>query len=350
MVGVNAAWVDQGRLFVRWDGAEVLLVESPFGASVLHRLVHTEPRHCWKTQERGARFMRGGMPWGTNGRDVDKIPVAVSAVSRGLRGGELLYTLRADDVHGLFAWVAEDGTERRLLHGTRFRFQDVSADHDHGKVACTIQYGATSHLAVLDADGSALTEVTEGDSMDMAPTWVPGAPDDLVFQSAGVARDEEGMPVSLGPSAIMRLNLGNGHITSVLEDPRHDLLSPRVAKDGSLWFIRRPWLAPDEKPWPPWFEVLLGPWRLLVALQAYLASRTRRLGEAHPGLVPSTWHLVCRGGDGTERVVEKGVVCYDVTPDGSVLVSNGRAVYHRGADGTRRDLGTGERILHVASA
>ena len=389
MSGVDVAWVDLGRLLVRSAGAEAALVESRFGASVLDRLVQIEQRHAWKTQGRGAQFMRGGLLWGGNGKDLDQVAVAIAAVSRGTRPGEVLYALRADDVHGLFAWGGGEGGERRLFHGTKFRFHDVSADAEHPRIACTIQYGATSNLAVLDADGSALTEVTEGDSMDMAPCWAPGERDVLVYQSAGVARDGEGVPVGLGPAAIMRLDLASGRVTPVLEIAGHDLLSPRVAKDGGLWYIRRPWRSPGERPWTACLDALLVPWRLLVAVYAFLDAFTRshtgkplttaggprregaearhlmimgnlidaekveresrRLGEERLGLVPSTWHLVCRGRDGSERLVEKGIVSFDLAADGTPVVSNGRLVYRRDAAGRREILGSGERILHVAA-
>jgi hypothetical protein len=74
-----------------------------------------------------------------------------------------------------------------------------------------------SNIAVLPMQGTDFSEVTEGDSFDRLPHWVPGPKRQIVFQSAGLGRDAG------GPSESGR-----------------DLLQPRQAQDGSLYFIRKP--------------------------------------------------------------------------------------------------------------
>jgi hypothetical protein len=47
--------------------------------------------------------------------------------------------------------------------------------------------------------------------------------------------------------------------------------------------------------------------------------------------------LVRSGPDGSERVLARGVVAYDLAADGAVLYTNGRAVFRLAPDG-QRDL------------
>src|SRR5262249_21443616 len=134
-----------------------------------------------------------------------------------------------------------------------------------------------AHIAVMRADGSALTEVTEGDSVDLAPSWVPAAPRRLVYQAAGVARDRSGRLLGLGPSAIHELDLERGEVRTLAESPAHDLFAPRVGDDGELYSLRRPWTArPRLGRLRILLDLLLLPFRLLVALFHWLDFFTVR--------------------------------------------------------------------------
>lgn len=54
-------------------------------------------------------------------------------------------------------------------------------------------------------------------------------------------------------------------------------------------------------------------------------------------LVPRTWELVSRNRQGVERVLASDVASYDLMSDGSIVYSNGRAVFMLGA-GTQSTL------------
>jgi hypothetical protein len=70
------------------------------------------------------------------------------------------------------------------------------------------------------------------------------------------------------------------------------------------------------------------------------AARESRDGDPDaPSLVPSTWQLV-RQSPSSKQVVAKGVLSFDLAPDGSVLYSNGSSVHRLQADNARP-----ERIL-----
>jgi hypothetical protein len=239
----------------------------------------------------------------------------------------------------------------------------------------------------MAADGSDLTEVTEGDSVDQAPSWVPGTARHVVFQSAGIGRDKSGAFHSLGPFAIKRLDLDGGDLVTLLEDPGHDLLGPRMAPDGSLLCIRRPYKGRSGATFlAAMKDFVLFPARVLHALFQWLNFFTARYsgrplttaggpkregadikqmmiwgnlidaeqaaresagrGDDTPDLVPLSWQLLRRGADGRIQILASGVLSFDVGEDGAVVYTNGSAVYVI-ADGSRRRLCTDQGIEQV---
>ena len=64
--------------------------------------------------------------------------------------------------------------------------------------------------------------------------------------------------------------------------------------------------------------------------------------------VPKSWELVHRQGS-TEEVVAKGVLCYDLYSDGSVLYSNGSGIYRVDQKGSMERLAKDALIEQVVA-
>jgi hypothetical protein len=151
---------------------------------------------------------------------------------------------------------------------------------------------------------------------------------------------------------------------------------PQLSTDGSLYFIRRPYRDPNQPP-TPWraaLDLVLLPFRLLYAVFQFLNFFTvrytgntltttgnarqkhadirkmmiwgnlldadkaaNRAEDGTPALVPKTWELIRRKDD-QEEVVAKGVLCYDLYSDGSVLYSNGNGIYRVDRKGSAERL------------
>jgi hypothetical protein len=227
----------------------------------------------------------------------------------------------------------------------------------------------------MQGDATDLRELTEGDSVDQAPSAVPGRPA-LVFQSAGIGRDREGQPRALGPSEIRQLDLETGEIDTLASSPGHDLLGPRAGADGSLYYIRKPHRLPGGATfWGATRDFLLFPARLLYAFFQYLNFFTTRYsgkplttaggpeqkgadlrqmmvwgnlidardaardGAAHgddtPDLVPSSWQLVRQRGQTAPEVLAKGVLAFDLDGRGLPVYSNGSAAFALDEQGRR---------------
>ncbi|HLK50963.1 MAG TPA: hypothetical protein VKT49_22635 [Bryobacteraceae bacterium] len=375
----HLAYLAQGKL--HWhNGGSLQELESRFGRSLRDRAAQIHNRHAWKMQGTSAQFMRG-MLWSGTERDPAAFRVALTSVTRGRAPGELLYSLETDEISGVFA-VDASGAEQRLFHTADFRVRHLAMHPEGEVIAASICHSdLVANLALLNADGSDLREISEGDSMDIAPHWVPGPRRCLVFQSAGLGRDGAGRFSGTAPFAVQQLDLESGEISTLAEDPEADLLGPQKGADGVLYYIRRPRPARRAPLDPVGIvkDTVLFPFRLSFAVFQFFnffsmrytgrplstsrgaaqrvpdlrrmmvwgnlvdvdrASRENREGDPDaPSLVPSTWQLVRQSPEG-KQVLAKGVLSFDVAPDGTVLYSNGSAV-HR----LRPDSGGPERIF-----
>jgi len=390
--GPFVAYLADGKLYLVEGGRDrTRLIESPFVQEMLDRQQRSRQRFGW--QDQGMMWqltqMRIGLPVQ---RELAR-PVRLTGVARGA-DGELLYSLQSGAVGGLFAWTRADGYERRIIHRNEFRPSDITVHAVDATVALSLaKADGCASIATMSATGRGVREVTEGDSMDQAPAWAPGVGHVLVYQSAGVGRNAAGMPVGQSPYAIMRLDLDAQRLDTLVEREDSDLLLPKFAADGALWFIRRPYaplgqvnvslpgVAKDIVLFPirtvvaivhflNWFSLVFSRKPLLTAggpqreptearymmLWGKLIDAQKAMdhgADGHgPGLVPRTWQLVRRaaGGqaDDNEQVIAHGVLAFDIAVDGSVVYSDGLSIVHRAADGTQQTVCKGHLIERIA--
>jgi len=385
----SVAWLSQGKLFVQLaDAGEPIEIESPYAQSVRVRATKIARRNAWKTQGRGARFMFGlGGAMGEDAveRDPGAIPIAFTGLCRGPRKGQVVYTMSSGVVSGLFSYDVHAREELRLFHGADQIVGDPAYHHDEDVFACTVRgKGAFAHLALMRGDGSELLEITEGEAVDGAPSWVPGVRA-LVYQSCGIGRDAGGNVAGFSSTAIHRLDVEEGEITTLLDDAEYEYGAPRMAADGAVYAIRRPRVK--YKPPPIWrvlVDAVLFPFRLLWALVQYLnffaarysgkpllrsgdakarrvdARRMLVLGnivdaaretaegdeDEAPAVDPSS-ELVCMR-DGKQSVIARGVAYFDLCADGSIVHSDGRTIVHRVGQETKT-LAKGKYIHEIVA-
>ncbi len=376
------AYLSQGQLHLKLGNDPVRPIDSKFGDSVRERAAQIHNRNSWKTQGVGAKFMSGGLLWGRQAGDPTDIRVDITGISSGCKPGELFYTLSTDDIGGVFLLRDRATDELRLLHTADFRVRRLAAGPGQDSLACVLhRKGGIACIAVMRSDGTEMRDVTQGDTVDDAPRWVPGSARELVFQSSAIGRNRAGFAVTQAPFAIHKLDLEAGTVATLAEDPKFDLLTPQLTTDGSLYYIRRPYRDPSRRPGPlrAALDLVLLPFRLLFAIFQFLNFFTvrytgntltttgnarqkhadlrqmmvwgnmldadkaaDRADDGTPALVPKSWELMRRKDPNAEEVVAKGVLCYDLYQDGSVLYSNGSAIYR--IDGT----GSTERLAKDA--
>jgi len=168
--------------------------------------------------------------------------------------------------------------------------------------------------------------------------------------------------------------LGTSQVTCLAEDPACDFLGPQMNEAGDLFFIRRPYSDPYRpvNPLRMLWGIITMPFRLLYAVFQFLnfftlrhtgqqlldardvrkqdmdmrhmmvwgnlinaeeaLRQARRKKEDTPALVPKSWELIRKGRD-TSTVLAKGVLSFDLAADGTVIYTNGSAIYRIGAKG-----------------
>jgi hypothetical protein len=383
-MSTRLAYLAEGRLFYRDNGTSKP-IESTFGQDVINRALQRAQKHDWKT---GGENQGGGMYnrqslWGVRSEDPRAIKVRITAVASGKTENELLYVVSTESVGGLFSYDLQNAKETRIFHKENLYLSDFSKQTDGDLIACTQRMGnGTASITIIN--GQDVNDVTEGDSVDEAPAWIPGQGKTLVYQCSGIARSKQGYMMGTGHAHIQKLNLQTGDLTTVLENEKYDFLSPRMNTDGDLFYIRRPYDSAAAlgntvlSPGKAILDVLLFPFRLCRAFFDFLnvfsmvfskkplttaggpkvegpdekmlflrgklidaekAMQEKGEGELDepPALVPRSWQLVCRKADGTEKVIASSVLSYDLAAD-KILYSNGCAVFQVEQSGSNRTL------------
>ena len=356
------AFISNGKLFYQEPGQDLRELQSPHVQSMVDRMERHHQLHGWKE---GTAF--GTSFAGQNNGQAPTDAVRIQATSaQFVEHDRVLYVLKDESFGGLFEYDLSLDREKRLLHRQYLSLGDLRIDPETQQVlgAQHASNGA-ANIVVMDVDGNNYRELTSGDTVDAAPAWVPGQADTVLFQSAGLARNEAGYVVAQGPASIQMADTATGSLTAVLEDPRQDFLQPRVGPNGFLYFIRRPYEAPRYGASNLLVDTLLFPFRLLRALFHYLnffslmytrkplttasgpaaqadlkdilikgkrldaeaALRAPTRLNGVPSLVPASWQLVSRSPQGAEYVLASHVASFDIAADGTILFSNGYGVF-----------------------
>jgi hypothetical protein len=372
------AYLAQGKVRLKIGNEPLRTVESPYANQIREREVRAQQRNSWKAQ--GGGFLSGAMLWGQRGAAQGPTPVIVTSISGSADKGRIIYSLESGSLCALLAAENFGGEERRLWNNNNFKLQHVRACSRTGDLAFSATHAnGTANIGVMFKDENSVKELTEGDSVDTSPQWAPGKPRKLVFQSAGVGRNRQGHFLALGPFSIQELNLDTAEMNTLLEDAKTDYLAPQITEDGSLYYIRRPY-APTEglNFWRVIKDFFLFPFRLLYALFQFLNffsmsftgkklstagdTRARELdmrqmmiygniiraqqesGDDAPDLVPGSWQLARRSGNGREEILARGVLAYDVAADSTIAYSNGSAVFVISPDGKKERI-VSERMI-----
>jgi hypothetical protein len=360
----NLAFLSQGRIRLIRNGADPASIESKFGEHLREKMIRAQQRHSWKDQGAGgASLFAGPSLWGRSAAAGGaSVPIHITSIAQGTAAGQMLYTLESESMSAVLRIDEFGAEELRIWTGNNERV-DRPAVHSEGHIAASVRHSnGTANIGVRLADGRGFPEVTEGDSLDTAPSWVPGNGLKVVFQSAGIGRNRDGHIVKLGAFQIQELELETGKLSVILEEPGTDLLTPRYSKDGSLWFVRRPYSGQRDLPFTTFLkDVVLFPVRLGRAVFGFVDVFSRIFSgkglttaggppkqapslqqmvvwgnlvsapqpttdNDAPSLVPDSWQLIRRM-NGSNSVMAKGVLSFDLSEGGTILYTNGSAVF-----------------------
>ena len=355
------AFISKGKLFVCDKGQTAEQVHSTYVQDMVDRMNRKKQVHGWKKDTSLSTSFVGA----TDDLAAGQVDIQVAS-AQFAADSKLLYFMQDSHVGGLFEYDAATQNENRLLHRQNLSYESLTVNPENHRILCSEhQANGMANIVVMDADGKNERELTEGDTVDTSPAWIPGEEDEILYQSSGLARSEEGYVIAYGPTSIELLNTGSGDVTSVLGDAQTDFMQPRVDSAGNLYFIRRPYEVHQYGGVNFLLDFVLFPFRLLRAVFHYLnffslmysrkplttadgpkvnadikdilikgkridaEKALRKEGRVNgiPSLVPRSWQLVRRSKSGNETVLASSVASYDLTADDQILFSNGYAVF-----------------------
>jgi hypothetical protein len=383
------AFLSEQQAHLGRDDGTADVIESQFAADVRRREASIERKTGWKTRGTGARFMGAAALWDeSEGR---RQPAFFTCLSRGRRAGEILYALTTGTVSGIFAYDVAKKEETRLRHDTDGPPFAIATSDDHCVVAISRGHkNGAVNIAVMRDDGTEAALVTDGDTIDAAPSWTPVGPDvkegrhRLVYSSTAIGRDMAGTMAGFAPSEINLLDAEHGTLETIVRDPTFDYLAPRMMADGTLYAMRRPYRSGPPAPTPAAMlkDGVLAPMRLMYAGYRYLDFFTmrytgkplttsgstqgrrvdaRRLLERQnvagagedddetASRAPDDWVLVRRSPGGEDREVARHVAAFDVAKNGSILVSDGVTLLRIDPSGVRTRVGNGKLVTTLVS-
>lgn len=380
---LTVAYLAQGKVRLKQGDDPPRTIESPYARSTQEKAVRAQQRNAWKSE--GTGFLSGATLWGSAAGNQGLEPARITSLCRGAEPGQIVYSMTSGSLCALLSSDRLGSEERRLWNNNKYRLHHLAIHSQTGECAFAVQHlDGTANIGVMLKDDSGVAEITEGDSVDATPSWVPGPGRKLVFQSAGIGRDRHGHWLALGPFRIEQVNVDTAELETLLEHDTTDFLAPKINAAGVLYFIERPYEGrPRVNPLRVFKDTLLLPFRLLYAVFQYfnffsmrytgkkltpstdhargkpmdlqqmmiwgnlVQARRPSEGDEPPDLVPGSWRLIRRH-DGAEKVIARGVLAYDLAQDGTVVYSNGSAVYAISPDGKKEKLVAEAMIEQVA--
>jgi hypothetical protein len=374
------AYLAQGQIRVKAGNEAPRTIESSYGNSIREKAVRAQQRNSWKSGSNdGSPFSRA--LWGKAAVAGQDIPLVITSICSACEAGNLIYSLESDSLCALLEVSGLGAEERRLWNDNRTQLRHVSISRATGNLVFSVLHqNGTANIGVKIAGEGGYKELTEGDSFDTAPRWVPGQETKIVFQSAGVGRNERGQFAALGPFSLQQLDTETGEMTTLLEDPHFDYLAPQMLADDRLLYIRRPWSGQRSvNPFHLLKDAVLFPFRLLYAVFQFLnffsamftgrkltsaggpkgqdmdmkqmmiwgnLVRAQAPARAEEGadLVPKSWELQCRTANGETKTLAGGVLAYDTNAEGGVICTNGNAMFLLSPDGRKKHI-LNERMI-----
>lgn len=316
------------------------------------------------------------------------VEAAVTGICR-YSDTEYLYTVQVNDVSAILKKDYLTQAEQYVLHSNKQLFK--GADFNNGGTILTAVSDdrQTSHIASFNIERGDLNVLTSGDSVDENPSF-SHKDGSILFNSRGVGRNQYLQKVSEGNSTLFRISAGFFSSTDeIMCEENIDLVSPKEDKNGNLYYIRKPHKLKKASDFSV-LDIILMPFRLiynLFRLLFFLSNVGRKSkkktdeqssgnnpymtptqserdlyimnekiniekeekantkkGDKHPGFAPRSFELYKQSPDGAKTKLKSGVLDYDITPDGTIVFTNGRYIIR--LDGESETVLTKDRLIN----
>lgn len=360
---LEPVYLSDGKLFSYSGTRERIHIESSHIENMNAREERNNKQSAWKkgtTWDTSFTQMRG------MGERHEESNIQFASVTR-LAANKLLYSLKGAGFGGLFEYCLDQQKEQRLSHSQNLDYRDLSKPDALGQILlCAVQGDGNSNIAMIEPQTNAYQQLTGGDTIDSAPSWVTNQPNKMVYQSQGLARAGDGYIKGVGPSELILFDTKSGELETIFTDQDTDYLRPNVSQQGSLYFIKRPFEDTSYSQSNAILDALYFPFRLLRAVFHYLnffslmysrkpltsaggpkatrdikdvvlqgrridaekALRQHSKINGVPSLVPANWVLVRCDKNGNQEELANHVASYSIGEDDNIIYSNGCAIFY----------------------
>jgi len=364
-------FISDGRLFTN-SGGENVEITSKFAVEKMEDAERERSARGWKSSNMGIDpYFGASTVWGGQARSTPFRKFRFKNVMA--KTEDIIYYLLTNDfVTGLFQYDIRAGEELRLFHKQEFHESGMDYSPQLDKFVAAMENEDQSvDIGLLNNQGGYEKALTSGDSRDSNPCFSSADAEGVLYQTAGIGRNEQGFVWGYGPEAVNKVNIHSGEITTLLADERYDFLSPKDDGQGNLYCIRRPYhRAGYVSPLKTLWHAVTFPVRLVIAILRFLDAFTelfnkepmrtagpvveppvknkyvRVLGQtidmakvqrdarfsSEPSLVPKSWELIKLDSQGNISTISRTVSSFDIDQSGRVHITNGFRVKELAGD------------------
>ena len=366
-------YVTGGKLFGAVNGTSKRI---PCGAidNYRHTILEIQRKKEWKTQGTGAHFMGASAPRFEE-KDINAGVEAVVSVN----DERLIYASTLERDCAIYAKNPNESAdaEEYITRLTNTRIYSMDYDPIDKLIVVSASDGyLEKHLALCNEEKANYRMITEGDCVDITPSFSRKNNNIVYFSSAGFYIDRKRGGAVFSSYAICTYDLILNELQEVLSDEKYDYISPQQTADGELYCIRRV-KQQSLGGGKILLDILLAPFRFLRAVFGWANFFSQRYsgeslvkgktdpnpaknrdksereifiednlinvekvykenmlaGEKYPGIAPKSWELVSFEADGKVEVVKRGVLDYCFDRNGLLIYSNGKYIITVQPDG-----------------
>jgi len=360
---MNFYYLSEGKLFLAEDNSTQKNIQSEAIAAYLRTVKDIRERREWKSTGQGARFMGAEVTY----ENENEVYASIEALATSSK--KIVYAISLENTSGIYSIDKEDEefTENYILKKADMRISHLAYSEETGTIIASFGSGGIErHLAVCNENTATFNIITEGNSIDITPSFSKKNSNEILFSSAGFYVGEK--KIVYGAYVINKLNTATYNMEEILADEKYDFLYPQQEEDGTLYCIRRPKTTPEESNsitdiamvpvrmakavfgWMNVFSQMYTGESLLkksggnnptkekqktegeLFIEGNLINVEKTLQENslqdsdNPGVIPKNWELIAMEGNEPIKVIAKGVMSYCVNADGTVIYSDGRYI------------------------
>ncbi|MDE6504730.1 MAG: hypothetical protein K2L42_02550 [Clostridia bacterium] len=369
-----------GEEICSYADGEIKRHRSKFIEKYRQTALDNERAKSWKHSGEGAQF-RGDVRYTDSEVNFQSTVNGVYPLS----DNAAAYSFTINGTSGIYKAVIgeEKAQETHIINSVDYDFSGGCADVNSNTLFCSLRRNAfNSDIAVFDLNSGDYKTVTDGDTLDCDPFVSPQNGNVIYFTSRGAGRDGAGTFIKYSNAAICKLNLSELTVEEVAVSDKLNYMKP-IEFGGKLYAIAAP--SKERRP-NPIIEILLIPFRIIQALANFInvfvkafTGKSLASGGDNPakgreydsrkeyvkgnlinfekelkknkskkdkdyGFIPQSWKLIEVN---SGQVIKSGAADFDITPDGTFIVTNGRRIFAV-KDGKSTKLCNTERCLAVA--